>query len=71
LYVDKSHVTVEFWNSPSLALDDAVNMGYGSVYFVWWNTDIGWYNVSVPNQFVPLKDFGRITVYEFTSSNNA
>jgi hypothetical protein len=70
VYIDKSHVTVEFWNNASLALDDAVNMGYGSAYFVWWNTDIGWYNISIPNQFVPLKDFGRITVYEFTGANN-
>jgi hypothetical protein len=50
-----------------LALDDAVDRGYSSVYFVWWNTDIGWYDVSVPNEFVRLKDFGRISVYEFTS----
>ena len=49
-----------------MALDDAVNHGFDSVYFVWWNTDIGWYDVSVPNQFVCLRDFGRISVYEFT-----
>jgi hypothetical protein len=67
LYLDKSHVTVEFWNDAGLALDDALGHGFGSVYFVWWNTDIGWYNVSVPSQFVPLRDFGRISVYEFTS----
>jgi hypothetical protein len=71
LYLDKSHVTMQFWNDACLGLDDALNRGYGSVYFVWWNTDIGWYNVSVPNQFVSLKDFGRITVYEFTSVSNA
>jgi hypothetical protein len=67
LYLDKSHVTVEFWNDAGLALDDALGHGFSSVYFVWWNTDIGWYNVSVPSQFVPLRDFGRISVYEFTS----
>jgi hypothetical protein len=67
LYVDKSHVTVQFWNDASLALDDAINRGYGSVYFVWWNTDICWYDVSVPAQFVSLKDFGRISVYGFSS----
>ena len=33
-----------------------------------WNADIGWYDVSVPNEFVRLRDFGRISVYEFTSS---
>jgi hypothetical protein len=67
LYLDKSHVTIQFWNDAGLAMDIAVDQGYDSVYFVWWNTDIGWYDVSVPNQFVPLIDFGRISVYEFTS----
>jgi hypothetical protein len=71
LYLSKSHVTVEFWNDAGVALDDAVNHGFGAVYFVWWNTDIGWYNVSVPNQFMRLSDFGRISVYEFTVNASA
>jgi len=71
MYLDESHVTVQFWNNVGLALEDAVDCGYGSVYFVWWNTDIGWYNVSVPNSFVPLRDFGRISVYEFTGTVHA
>ena len=71
LYLDKSHVKVQFWNDAGLALDDALNHGFGSVYFVWWNKDIGWYNVSIPNQFVPLRDFGRISVYECTSRVHA
>ncbi len=68
LYLGKSHVTLEFWNDAGLALADALGHGFGSVYFVWWNEDIGWYNVSVPSQFMRLRDFGRISVYEFTST---
>jgi hypothetical protein len=68
LLLNKTHVTIQFWNDGGLALDDALDRGFRSVYLVWWNTDIGWYNVSVPNQFVSLKDFGRISVYEFTST---
>ena len=68
LYLDKSHARIQFWNDADLALDDALDRGYGSVYFVWWNQDIGWYDVSVPNEFVRLRDFGRISVYEFTST---
>jgi hypothetical protein len=68
MYLSKSTVTIKFWNDAGLALNDAVGHGFGSVYFVWWNTDIGWYNVSVPAQFVALRDFGRISVYEFTCS---
>ncbi len=67
-YLDKSHVTIQFWNDGNLALDDALERGFDSVYFVWWNVDIGWYDVSVPETFVPLRDFGRISVYEFRSA---
>ena len=67
LYLDKSCARVQFWNDADLALDDALDRGYGSVYFVWWNTDIGWYDVSVPNKFVSVRDFGRISVFEFTN----
>jgi hypothetical protein len=65
VYLDKSHVTIEFWNDASLALDNAVSLGYRHAYFVWWNTDIGWYNVSVPTEFMRMTDFGRISIYEF------
>jgi hypothetical protein len=68
LYLGESRVTVQFWNDAGLALDDALDRGFGSVYLVWWNTDIGWYDMSVPNQFVSLKDFGRISVYEFVGA---
>jgi hypothetical protein len=68
LLLNKTHFTIQFWNDGILALDDALDRGFDSVYLVWWNTDIGWYNVSVPNQFVRLIDFGRISVYEFTST---
>ena len=32
LYLDKSHVTIQFWNDAGLALGIAVDQGYGSVY---------------------------------------
>jgi hypothetical protein len=71
LYLGKSHARIQFWNDASLALDGALQRGFGSVYFVWWNEDIGWYDVSVPAQFTRLRDFGRISVYEFTSPVHA
>lgn len=71
LYLSESHVTVEFWNDAGVALDDAVSHGFGAVYFVWWNTDVGWYDISVPSQFTRLSDFGRISVYECTVTTQA
>ncbi len=41
----------------------ALNHGFESVFFVWWNQPIGWYGVSVPDYFVESQDFDRISVY--------
>lgn len=46
-----------------LAVDFAVERGFGSVYFVFWNQPIGWFNVSIPEGFVRVQDFDRISVY--------
>jgi hypothetical protein len=31
---------------------------------VWWSDDIHWYNISVPKDFVPVFNSGRIAVFE-------
>jgi hypothetical protein len=65
LYLDKQHVIVHFENDVGLAVDFALERSFGRVFFVWWNTPIGWYGISVPEGFVRLEDFDRISIYEF------
>jgi hypothetical protein len=65
LYLGDGHVIVHFENDVDLALDSAFEHGFSRVYFVWWNEPIGWYGITVPEGFVRLRDFGRISVYEF------
>ena len=65
LYLGSSHVIVHFENDVGSALDSAFEHGFSRAYFVWWNTPIGWYGITVPEGFVRLRDFGRISVYEF------
>jgi hypothetical protein len=66
LCLDKSHEIVLFDSDVSLAAETALAHGFSQVYFVWWNTPIGWYGVSVPASFVRVQDFGRISVFEFS-----
>jgi hypothetical protein len=65
LYLDKSRSIVTFENDVNMAVTTALTRNFSRVYFVWWNTQIGWYNVSVPDSFVRLRDFGRISVYVY------
>ena len=65
LYLGDGHVIVHFENDVGSALDSVFEHGFSRAYFVWWNQPIGWYGVTVPEGFVRLRDFGRISVYEF------
>jgi hypothetical protein len=66
LYLNQSHVIVHFENDVDVALNEALEHGFNSAYFVWWNHEIGWYRVTVPSYFARLEDFGRISVFEFS-----
>jgi hypothetical protein len=47
------------------AVSKALESGFSQVFFVWWNTPIGWNEAPVPASFIRLQDFGRISVYGY------
>jgi len=69
LYLGKSHVIVHFENDVNSAVNTAFGHGFSSVFFVWWNEPNGWYGISVPQSFVRVQDFGRISVYVYEGGN--
>ena len=68
LYLDSSRVIVYFQSDFESAIALAASHGLTREFFLWWNVNIGWYGVTVPNYFVRVQDFGRISVYEFGSA---
>jgi hypothetical protein len=70
LYLNDTYFIVYFKSDFDGAIDAAYERGFGVVYFVWWNIDIGWYGITVPSCFVSLKDFGRISVYVCKGGND-
>jgi hypothetical protein len=69
LCLDKSHEIVRFENDINSAVTAAFAHGFNRVFVVWWNTPIGWYGISVPQSFVSVQDFGRISVYAYEGGN--
>jgi hypothetical protein len=67
LYLDNSHAIMHFETDLDLAVNATFKYGFSHVFFVWWNQPIGWYGISVPDYFVRVHDFGRISVYEYGS----
>jgi hypothetical protein len=71
LYLDKSREIVQFNNDVNTAVNTAFGHGFSRVFFVWWNTPIGWYGISVPQSFVSVQGFGRISVYAYEGGNSS
>ena len=69
LYLDKSHTIVHFISDVDSAVSSAFSNDFSRVFFVWWNEPIGWYGISVPESFVSVQDFGRISVYVYEGVN--
>jgi hypothetical protein len=65
LYLDKDKPSIYVQTDLDLAVQTAFDREFGSVYFVYWNQPIGWVGVSVPEGFVSVRDFGRISVYAY------
>jgi len=64
LYLDESYRGYLFDFDLEMAKAMALADGYDSVYFVWWNEDIGWYNLRVRDSWSSVQDYGRISVYK-------
>jgi hypothetical protein len=69
LYLNDTCTIVYFAHNFSDAIQAAHSHGFGTLYFVWWNTNIGWYGITVPSYFATLKDFGTISVYNYVGEN--
>ena len=64
LYLDNDHRGFLFDNDLGEVTNLAVAEGYDSVYFVWWNEDIGWYNLRLSNDWISVYNHDRISVYQ-------
>jgi len=67
LCLDGGHMKVYFKDDIEGAINVALEGGFAPVYLVWWNGNIGWYRLSVPEDFVDLFNSGRIAVFEHRS----
>ena len=64
LYLQEDYTVISFDNDLEAAVIHSTSEGFESAYFVWWNEDIGWYNLRLSNDWVSVFDCGRISVYQ-------
>jgi len=65
LYLNNSHIIVHFTNNITAALNICFENGFSTIYLVWWNQNIGWYNFTPPDYFNPVENFGRISIFKY------
>ena len=73
LYLDKKHAAIHFVRDVEKALAVSSMQGYDRIYLIWWNEpllewqnqSIGWYGLSVPNNFASVFSSDRISIYEY------
>jgi len=64
VYLNSSHNVIAYKTNVSLALDLALQKSYKRIFMICWNEN-GWYNLYVPQGFVEVERFGRISLYEY------
>lgn len=64
LYLKEEYTAIIFDNDLEAASNLAFESGYEEAYLVWWNEDIGWYNLRLSNDWVSVFDCGRISVFQ-------
>jgi len=64
LYLDQNNRGILFDWDLEAASNYAVDEGFESAYFVWWNEDIEWYNLRVSDNWESVQDYGRISIYK-------
>jgi hypothetical protein len=65
IYLDETRAIVHFEVDPEKAVGVAVQHHFDRILFVWWNVEIGWYGIRVPDNFVQVHSVGRLSVYEY------
>ena len=64
LYLKRSHSAILFDNNLQVALNYAQSKGYQTIYIIWWNQDIGGYNLDLTEDWVSVQNYKRISIYE-------
>jgi hypothetical protein len=64
LYLDDNHHAVVFYSDLEKATEFALENGFTTAYLVWWNEDIGWYNLNLSDNYISVFDSGRISVFQ-------
>jgi len=69
LYLDETHMIIFFERDVERALSIALENGFNPIYLIWWNENIGWYDLVVPKYFVSSNSSGRMSVFQYRVTN--
>jgi hypothetical protein len=68
LYLDERYTRICFKGEIKEAISLALQNGFNDIYFVWWIENYGWYDLTVPKDFVSVFSSGRMSVFKYYGS---
>jgi len=66
-YLGKRVPIIYYVRDMDAALNLSLYLGFDRIYLVWWSRNNEWYGLEIPKGFVSIRDFGRVSVFEYTS----
>lgn len=69
LYLSENFVRIYYISNIKDALNLALQKGFDRVYLIWWNTNVGWYGITVPHNFHEVFKSGRLSVFQYFYSS--
>ncbi|WGM90376.1 MAG: hypothetical protein NUK63_04435 [Candidatus Bathyarchaeum tardum] len=64
LYLNTNHQAYLFDFNLENAANYTKNQGYNNLYFIWWNQNQTLHQLQIPNQWKPIQNYQRITIYQ-------
>jgi len=72
LYLNNSNSVIFYYTRDvEGALKTALKHGSNPIYLIWWNKDIGWYSLSVPEDFISIFKSDRMSVLQYSMTQEA
>ena len=65
LHLDRGHVMIYFLKDIEGALNIASKYGFDVIYLIWWNENIGLYDLTIPESFTPVFRSERISIFQW------
>ncbi|MFW6117225.1 MAG: hypothetical protein ACOC6G_01405 [Thermoproteota archaeon] len=68
LYLKEEYAAAVFHRNLEEATSISLQHHYHPLYLLWWNPEIEWYHLPIPQNWIPIFHSNRITIYRYSET---